>query len=425
MKILYITASTPWGKGETFILEELLEVKHQGVDLLIVPRNPSKKIFHKKAKEVLENAVWLPMINFRMIAVFCLTLLTKITFWKILLVIVKNSRSLLILAKNLAILPKGTFVAKMINRKNIEHIHSHWGSTTATMAYVVSQLTGVPWSLTLHRWDIKENNMLKEKIKSARFARCISKHGERELLKTTNGKYKEKIKIIHMGVKVPKNIPNLQKSRKLFRIVTPANLLEVKGHKYLIEACRILVKQGVKNFRCFFYGEGPLKIKLKNSIKKKKLDNYIKMCGVIPHEKLIEMYRNKKIDMVILPSIITSKGEHEGIPVALMEAMTYGIPVVSTNTGGIPELLSNNCGIIVEQKSPEKLADAIKKLVSNGILNQNIIKNSYQKIKKDFDITKNVKLLLKVITEKQFEEKYNWGSESKKLLKIYEKFIEK
>lgn len=78
MKLIFITAQTPWGKGETFILEEMLEVKRQGVDLLIIPRNPSKEIFHKKAEKLLENAIWLPLVNFKMIVNFFETSLTKI-----------------------------------------------------------------------------------------------------------------------------------------------------------------------------------------------------------------------------------------------------------------------------------------------------------------------------------------------------------
>jgi glycosyltransferase involved in cell wall biosynthesis len=399
MKIVYITAQTPWGRGETFILEEALELKRQGIDLLIIPRNPPKEFFHKEGEEVLENAIWLPLINFKIIIVFLKKLFTTISSWKILWDVIDHSRNPLIFIKNLTIFPKGVFIAEMIKKENISHIHAHWGSTTSTMAYIVSRLTNIPWSFTLHRWDIKENNMLKEKVKSARFIRCISENGKKELFQIIGKDYQEKIKVVHMGVKVPKEFSELKKPKDFFTIITPANLVEVKGHKYLIEACLNLVKQGIKNFQCIFYGKGPLRNHLENLVKDRYLTNYIKIQNPIPHEDLMRLYKKRNIDIVILPSITTDKGEHEGIPVALMEAMAYGIPVVSTNTGGIPELLSNGAGITVEQKSPEKLAEAIIKIMKDTDFKKELSKNGFQKIKEDFNIEKNTKILLELIKQ--------------------------
>jgi glycosyltransferase involved in cell wall biosynthesis len=396
MKILFITAQTPWGKGETFILEEMLELKRQGIDLLIIPRNPPKEVFHQEAKEFLENSIWLPLINLRMFANFCRMLFAKITPWKVLGSIVKHSRSPLILIKNLAVVPKGVFIAGMIEKENINHIHAHWGSTTATMAYLISRLTNIPWSFTLHRWDIKEDNMLKEKVKSAKFVRCISEHGKNELLEIVGCNCQEKIRVVHMGVKIPIDVSESEEPKSLFTIFTPASLLEVKGHKYLIEACLNLVRQGIKNFQCFFYGDGPLRVKLESLIGEKKLTNFVKMPGALPHEKLIKIYKNNEIDVVVLPSI-TTKTEHEGIPVSLMEAMAYGIPAISTNTGGIPELLSNGAGIVIEEKHPNQLAEAILKIMKNKNLRKELAERGLQRIKEDFNIEKNAKILLELI----------------------------
>jgi len=400
MKIIYITAQTPWGRGETFILEEMLEVKRQGINLLIIPRNPPKEIFHKETKRLLENSIWLPLINLEIIINFLGSLFTKISIWKVFGTIFFHSRNPWIFLKNLAVFSKSIFVAKIIKRENIGHIHAHWGSTTATMAYIVSKMTGIPWSLTLHRWDIVENNFLNEKVKSAEFVRIISKHGKKELLGIVLGGNEEKVKVLHVGVKIPESVRILNEKKESFSkftIATPANLIETKGHKYLIEACFILVKQGIRNFQCIFYGGGPLKTELESLIRERELTNYIKMPGAIPHEKLIKMYRNKEIDMVVLPSIITKGGEHEGIPVALMEAMAYRIPVISTNTGGIPELLSNGAGIIVKEKSSEQLVESILKVMKEEHFQRELSEKGYQRIKEEFNVEKNVKALLGLI----------------------------
>lgn len=397
MKILYITAQTPWGKGETFILEEMIEINYQGIDLSIIPRNPSKEIFHSQAKKLLDNAIWFPLIPPKMVIVFLKSLLIKSTIWKILRFIIIYSRSLRIFIKNLVVFPKAVFIKELIRKNNVDHIHAHWGSTTATMAYIISKLSGIPWSFTLHRWDIKENNMLKEKVKSSKFVRCISENGKNELLEIIGTDFKNKIKVIHMGVKIPINVDKVNNDeKKSFRIITPANLLALKGHKYLIEACSILIEEGIKNFECIFYGKGLIKNELKELIKKKLLNNYIKMPGIIPHEKLMGIYKNKNVDIVILPSVNTKNGGHEGIPVALIEAMAYSIPVISTNTGGIPELLSDKAGVIVEERNSQQLAIAIKKLIENGNIRKKIGRQGYERVCKEFNIQKNTKKLLKL-----------------------------
>lgn len=399
MKIVYITAQTPWGRGEVFILEEMLEAKNQGIDLMIIPRNPPKEIFHENAKGLLNNALWLPLISLKIIYVFLYSLLIKITLWKILKIIFRESRNRSIFLKNLVVFPKAVFIAKIIEKAEIQHIHAHWGSTTATMAFIVSQITGIPWSFTLHRWDIAENNILKEKLKSAKFTRIISEHGKNELLGIIGKNYEDKIKVLYMGVKIPKIIPILKKNQNPseFKIAVPANLVEKKGHKYLIEACFLLVKQGMSNFRCLFYGEGPLRNQLENLLDKTRLKDYIEMPGVLPHEELIKKYENREIDLVVLPSIITEKGEMEGIPVALIEAMACGIPVISTNTGGLPELLSDDTGIIVKERSPEQLAEAIIRIIKNEDLRRKITENGFKKIQEKFNGAKNIKILLELI----------------------------
>ena len=98
--------------------------------------------------------------------------------------------------------------------------------------------------------------------------------------------------------------------------------------------------------------------------------------------------------MVILPSITTDKGEHEGIPVTLMEAMAYGIPVISTKTGGIPELIGDGSGIMVEEKNAKAIADAIERLMLDRNFYHILSLKGREKILKEFSIKENAKNLL-------------------------------
>ncbi len=399
MKIAYVTAQTPFGPGEAFILEEMLAVTELGVNLLIIPRNPSKEVFHKEGERLLGNTVWLPLLDKRIFFNFLKALLSRPHVWSIIGTIFHRSRTWKIAVKNLAILPKAVFVADSLRNEGVEHIHAHWGSTTATMAWIISELTGIPWSITLHRWDIKENNMLEEKIRSAKFVRCISENGRDELFNTIGRKYENRVKVIHMGVRIPDNRLEPKTHRDVLRIVTPANLLEVKGHKFLVEACSILIERGVDGFQCVFYGEGPLKGILADIVRDGNLAEHIKLPGVIPHNELIEMYENHEIDIVVLPSITTVNGEHEGIPVALMEAMAAGVPVISTTTGGIPELLDSGAGILVPPEDSEALADAIQLLMEDSEMRSKVGAKGREKVEREFAISCVAKKLVSLFAQ--------------------------
>lgn len=405
MKIAYITAHTPFGSGETFVMEEILTMADLGAEILIIPRNPPKEVYHGQAKQLLNHAVWLPLISMRILFHFLKALAMNSRMRSLLLAIFKNSRTPKILLKNLAVTPKAVFVAEMIRHAGIQHIHAHWGSTTSTIGWLASEISSIPWSMTLHRWDIAENNMLELKVESAAFTRCISREGQREALSIIGDDYKAKLTVIHMGAKVRASSYDLHRVlQSEFTIVCPANLVQVKGHRYLIEALRLIIETEDTSMNCLIIGDGPLEGEIRRQVYRLGLGGVIHLVGQLPHEKLMLMYEKKEVDAVVLPSILTDDGEKEGIPVSLMEAMNYGIPVISTNTGGIPELLSGGAGILVKEKSIKELADAISTLIKNKEAYREIVYRGFQKIHEEFNIRKNTSLLLEIMKENRFKQ---------------------
>lgn len=398
MRIAYITAYTPYGRGETFVLDEMLMMAELGVDLVIVPRNPPREVFHKEAQKLLNQTIWLPLLDGLILFRFLQAISLRPRLWRVLWNVIINSRPLKILVKNLAVIPKAVFVAVLFKQRGVEHIHAHWGSTTATMAWVISELTGIPWSFTLHRWDIAENNMLKLKVERAVFARCISQAGRDEVLQIIGEEYSDKIKVLHLGVRVPERLPSeAHKPRQEFVIVCPANFVIQKGHRFLVEACKLLVDKEITNFQCLLIGDGPLEREIREQIAQYKLDGIIHLTGRLPHDALMQMYKNGEVDAVVLPSIVTDDGEKEGIPVSLMEAMAYGMPVISTDTGAIPELLCEGAGILVSPGSAEALAQSIQELIGDRSTRERLARKGRERVKADFNLEKNVQRLINMM----------------------------
>jgi len=151
---------------------------------------------------------------------------------------------------------------------------------------------------------------------------------------------------------------------------------------------------GINNFKWFFFGSGPLLNKLDNKVKELNLINHCYFLGNLDHHKLLNKYKNNRVDIVVLSSITTDI--HEGIPVSLMEAMSYEIPVIATDCGATKELVDGESGILVNQNDYEALANAIFELIKKPELRRKISKNGRNKIIQDFDTMKNAKDLMEL-----------------------------
>lgn len=363
-KIMYITASFPYGKSESFLIEEIVELAKLELEIIVVPLRPigEKRKDWKESKGFKLLAT--ELYSMEVLSVFFKFILRNpIRFCAIIYFLIKNSKFNFQLLKNIAVMPKSIWMAKKQNEHNFDHVHVHWAGTTATSALISSKITGMDWSLTCHRWDIYENNLLDFKSENAKFIRFISRRGMEDALKYNVAK--NKIVILPMGVQTVKNLIQPKISRLKPVILCAANLIEIKGHRYLIEAISILKKGGI-NVKLLLAGDGPLKQKLILQTEELGISENVVFLGNVAHKAIIEKYQNNEVDLFVLPSIDLGYGKHEGIPVSLMEAMSYGIPVISTKTGSIEELLDPSFNLTVVDKSANNLAIKINELITNS-----------------------------------------------------------
>jgi len=399
VRILYVTVGLPFGPGETFIIPEILEVQRRGVDVTVVPVRARTPVVHADAKRLLPFTIAESLISWPILAAAVLEAFTHGLRTIRALRPILRSRNISILFKNLSVFPKGLWLGRLAKRLGVRHIHAHWAGTSATMAFVASEVAKVPWSFTAHRWDIDENNIVREKGSTAKFVRAIDVQGGNELAVHLDA-HRDKLRVIHMGVPLPsqgKHLPSPRPPGPL-RLVLGAMFVQKKGHVYAIEAVRRLSERGI-DVELDLAGATPAEGRSVLESTRQLVDSWglgsqLRFLGVLGHDELLKGFSDRRWDVALLPSIVDSNGEKEGIPVFLIEAMAAGMPVVATTTGGIPELVTPDSGELVEQKNPEALAGAIARLARDQSRRAELGRNASRRVRESFEITSVVNLLL-------------------------------
>ena len=196
---------------------------------------------------------------------------------------------------------------------------------------------------------------------------------------------REKIAVSRMGVDMTRFSPRPVKAPATpLEIISVARLTEKKGLHVAIEACRQLKEQGVA-FHYRILGIGPWERRLRTLIEQYQLEDVVEMPGFKPSHEVKEMLDDA--DVFLLPSVTGADGDMEGIPVALMEAMAVGIPVVSTLHSGIPELVeADKSGWLVPENDARALAQrlaAFSQLDTDELAP--VVKRAREKVEHDFN----------------------------------------
>jgi len=160
----------------------------------------------------------------------------------------------------------------------------------------------------------------------------------------------------------------------LIKLLYVGNIEKEKGLDALLEALNYLQAKEI-NFILEIVGEGPYRSFLEKKIKKLDLQDKVKFSGAIMFgNELFQKY--KSADIFVLPSL------SEGIPKVLFEAMAFGLPIVATKVGGIPDVIKHlENGYLVKPGNSIQLAEAINVLIKNSDLRKKIIQNNYVLVK--------------------------------------------
>jgi colanic acid/amylovoran biosynthesis glycosyltransferase len=413
MKIIYLTRSFPYTEVEAFLTPEISSLTRRGHEVLIIPRSPRNFVVHGDAQPMLGMTKTQPLVSLEIIKAAGVEMCRRPVKALKALTMLLRSRNARALGGNLAVFTKGLWLARVARKWGASHIHAHWATYTSTMALVASELSEIPWSFTAHRHDIVLNNLLALKMKKATFGRFISQSGLDLARGLAPKGSQEKVLLLHMGVDLPAVPTPMEQRRTNCVILCPANLLPVKGHKYLIEAIEILQRQGVE-VSLWLAGEGELRQSLQKQVDRAGLSNHVRFLGQLSHTDVLRFYAEAMVDIVVLPSVDLGNGLHEGIPVALIEPMSYGIPVVSTTTGGVPELILEGTGLLVPPQDAFSMANAIDRLINNPELRKQIAAAGRRRVENSFAVEEIVTHLAAC-----FESAEMAGSKEKEREKTY------
>lgn len=297
-------------------------------------------------------------------------------------------------------------VNRIIRKERIEFdvVHAHFTYPSGYVGAKLKEGYSKPLIITGHGYDVYNlpfknvewNKKLKNILNTADYIITPSKSNYDKLMQLDISD--KKVQVIYNGygpnsfkrisTNKAKEKLNLPKDKNV--ILSVGNLELVKGHKYLIEAMKVVIARE-KKVTCLIVGSGSQKSNLERLIDRLSLSDCITLAGEKPHNE-IPLWMNA-CDVFVLPSL------NEGNPTVMFEVLGCGKPFIGTNVGGIPEIITNEkLGIIVKPEVVNELAGAILTALDKDWDNDFILK---------------------------YAEQYSWNKIVKRIIGVYNEVLEK
>jgi glycosyltransferase involved in cell wall biosynthesis len=289
------------------------------------------------------------------------------------------------------------YVGLRLREMGIGHVHAHFAGMAARTAFWINKFFSITFSFTAHANDIfsprKFEIGLDKLVDKTRVIVTETDYAARFLRE----RFSSRADCVH---RIYNGLDLTEFGRADFSsnpplIIAVGRLIPKKGFSDLIRACGLLAERG-KSFRCEIIGEGPLAKELSNQIDELHLQNSVVLAGAMPQTQL--RGRLAAANVFVLPSVIDPDGGMDNLPTVIMEAMATGLPVVSTNIGGIPEMIvENETGFLVQSGDVAAMADAIETVINDSSLAARLGKSGYERARALFSIEKNVRELYALI----------------------------
>ncbi|GIG39629.1 glycosyltransferase [Cellulomonas phragmiteti] len=254
-------------------------------------------------------------------------------------------------------------------------VYAHWFTPQAVVAAWACRLTGVPFVFTTHASDVDVWRrvpfagalVVRPTLRLARAASAVSSRTLQRLRHfDPDGEVGPPVHVIPMGTDLPSR-PRDVTARAAARdahgvgdrlvLLVVGRLVEKKGVQHLLQALH-LASDDLGAWRLVVAGDGPLRDDLAARAERLGLADRVQFTGYVTGELKDSWFR--AADALVVPSVVASDGDVEGLPVTLLEGLSYGLPCVATRQSGADDVLDNGrTGILVEERDAAGLAAAL------------------------------------------------------------------
>ena len=359
-----------WGFPEptqTFIHREFQEMVRQGLRVQILAgAKRDMSVQPEDIREIAEkDTIYLgnPVLWF--LKGLLVGTFSALPFWRVLFRMLKlPHRDFPRRMRSLAMTVAAASVAHKVKASGTRHLQAHFGSYQTELAMALSWINRCNYGGTWHAVDIwKDANILPEKIRHSQVVFTCTKYNADHLVDVA-GDSADKVQLSYHGLDfsrlpTPAELPPLS---QLPEVIAIGRLVPKKGFSYLIEAVAKLVRE---NFpvHLTLVGDGPLESALRRQVEDLNLREHVTFTGALKNTETLDCVN--KAHLLIAPSIQDKDGNIDGIPNVTLEAMALGRPVIGTKLSGIPEVVNDNTGALVDCCDAEGLARAMKRLLGD------------------------------------------------------------
>lgn len=237
-------------------------------------------------------------------------------------------------------------------------VHAQFAAGAALTAMRVSRLSGRPFSVTAHAYEIfRDPRNLREKLEQATFVTTGCAYNVAQLRQLAPA---ARVHEIVMGVDAERFVRRIPYPSGR-SVIAVGRLVEKKGFAHLIDAVAILEALAPIE-RLEIVGDGPLREQLQARVSELGLGHRITLSGALNHEAVRAIL--EQADLLAMPCVVAQDGDRDSMPVVVKEAMALEIPVVGSEEVGLPELIEPEWGRLVPPAEPGALADAIAELLA-------------------------------------------------------------
>jgi colanic acid/amylovoran biosynthesis glycosyltransferase len=383
--VLYVASRFP-KVTETFVVNEWLALSGRFQMELAALRRTREAAVHPESRRAMARVRFLDALRPQTVAAHVGWFARRPgAYLSVLVDVLRGSLrvSVLEVGKGAIVFAEAVVLARIVMRDGVAHVHAHFSNQPATAAWIVHRLTGVPFSFTAHANDLFLGPaLLERKVADARFVIAISEYNRRLLLDRCPSAHR--VEIVHCGVDNERFAPEHREARDRDRVVCVASLTARKGHVHLVDALALLAHDH-PSIALDLVGDGPEREGIAQRARDRGVAHRVRLLGARSSKDVRAVLADARV--FVLPSVRLASGRMEGIPVALMEAMASGVPVVASRLSGIPELVEDGVtGLLVAPGDPSALAAAVARLLEDDLLAAELARSAREVVEQSFSL---------------------------------------